>query len=59
MENLMNTTKLAAILGVGRWTIARWVREEKIPYIKLPSGRLRFTRAHLAEIVEGKKAVKS
>jgi len=52
-QKLLNSKDIADVIGVGRHTVSRWARDGLIPFIKLPSGRLRFTEEHLREILSG------
>jgi excisionase family DNA binding protein len=46
-EPLMKVKDLADYLGYSHWAIYQLVKKEKIPYIKLPSGDLRFEKADI------------
>ncbi len=42
--SLLTTKEVAALLRVSQATVARWVRLDQLPAIRLPSGQLRIRR---------------
>lgn len=47
----LTTGAAAAVLGVSDETLRRWVEQGKVRHLRLPSGRLRFRREDLNEIL--------
>jgi excisionase family DNA binding protein len=41
-KKILNVKALAAMMGVSRHTVYVWCREEKIPYLRLGRGQIRF-----------------
>ncbi len=50
--DLISTQEAAARFGVSRNTIRRWVNAGLIEYVRLPSGRLRFSAEEIANRLE-------
>jgi excisionase family DNA binding protein len=46
-SSLLTARQVALILGLQPATVLRWVRDGKLPAIRLPSGQLRFTERDL------------
>jgi excisionase family DNA binding protein len=44
MSALMTAREVADLLGVSTETVLRWVRQGKLPAIRLPGGAIRFRR---------------
>ena len=49
---LMSATQVADVFGVSRQTVARWASEGVLPAIRLPSGRFRFRRQDIEELLQ-------
>ncbi len=49
----MTTAQVARALAVSRQTIARWVRDNRIKAMRLPSGLIRIARAEVERIKNG------
>lgn len=41
---LLTTDKAAALFGVEPLTLSRWARQGLVPFLRLPSGQMRFSR---------------
>jgi len=48
-DEVLRIADVCALFGVHKTTLARWVRDEKIPYFKTPGGHVRF-RKHQIEL---------
>lgn len=53
--DLLTTTEVARLLGVDRTTVARYVRQGKLPAIHLPSGHVRIRREDLERLLGDEK----
>lgn len=53
--DLLTSTEAARLLGVDRSTVARYVRQGKLPAIKLPSGHTRIRREDVNRLVRGEQ----
>lgn len=51
---LLSTKAAADLLHVSDETLRRWVIDNKVRYIELPSGRLRFRRSDIEAMLEPK-----
>jgi excisionase family DNA binding protein len=40
-DRLLTTQDAAQLLGVDRSTILRWIKDDLVPYVKLPAGKRR------------------
>lgn len=49
---LLSPKDAAAVLRVSPETLRRWAASGKIRHVALPSGRVRFRREDLAEVLE-------
>jgi excisionase family DNA binding protein len=47
-RKLISSKQVAEELGVSRWTVYRWVRQKRVPFLKV-QGRLRFEETAIAE----------
>lgn len=47
LQTLITTGEAADYLGVPIGTLRRWAKKGSVPYVVLPSGRLRFDKADL------------
>jgi len=56
-DELLTTTEAAKLLGVDRSTVARYVRQGKLPAIRLPSGHTRIRRADVDRLVRGESGL--
>lgn len=45
--DIINTVQAAAYIGYSPWTVRQLVAKEQIPYIRMPSGVLKFRRSAL------------
>jgi excisionase family DNA binding protein len=50
---LLTVAQAAALLNVSDKTIRRWVTDDKVPYVKLPSGGLRIPQGALLASLQG------
>ncbi|HHL39383.1 MAG TPA: DNA-binding protein [Deltaproteobacteria bacterium] len=50
-KKLYRPDEAAEILSVSRWTIYRWVRDEKLRSTKLGRGSLRIFRDSIEELI--------
>ena len=50
-DELLTTTQAAAMLKVTRQTVARWVRLDLLPAVRLPSGTLRIRREDVEKLL--------
>jgi len=48
-DEVLRIADVCALFGVHKTTLARWVRDDKIPYFKTPGGHVRF-RKHQIEL---------
>ena len=46
-HKLVNTVKAAAICGVSRRTIYNWVRDNRVAWVRTPTGQLRIVATSL------------
>lgn len=46
-RNLLTPGEAAEVLRIGKSTMYRWVKESKVPYIRLPSGDVRIDEKEL------------
>jgi excisionase family DNA binding protein len=46
----LRTSEVAKILGVSHWTVARWAREGKLPFIMTLGGHRRYSETRMREI---------
>lgn len=46
-DPLLTATQAGELLGVSRWTVYDWVRERRIPCLRLAPRTLRFRRSSL------------
>jgi excisionase family DNA binding protein len=44
-NEIIRTAEAARLLDVSPRTLQEWAREGKVPFVSLPSGRLRFRRS--------------
>jgi excisionase family DNA binding protein len=51
MTDLLTVSQVATLLQVGAATVRRWVREDHLPAVRLPSGGIRIRQAALDAIV--------
>lgn len=49
--------QVARILGVSPWTVARWTREGKLPYIETIGGHRRYSETKIRKIAASKMIV--
>jgi excisionase family DNA binding protein len=49
--SLLTTKEVAALLRVSQATVARWVRLDQLPAIRLPSGQLRIRRQDVDQLM--------
>lgn len=49
--SLFTTKEVAALLRVSQATVARWVRLDQLPAIRLPSGQLRIRKADVDRLL--------
>jgi excisionase family DNA binding protein len=49
---LLTVTEVADWLGVSTKTVVRWTRNGKLPFVKLPGGRLRYDPAEIQMWIE-------
>lgn len=52
MDEYIRLTEAQRALGVSYWTVLRWVREGRLPAMRLPSGQLRVAKADVLRIRE-------
>ena len=52
-EGLLRSGEVAEILGVCRHIVVKWIKEDKIRAIRLPSGRYRIPESEVRKILEG------
>jgi excisionase family DNA binding protein len=50
-SDMLTTTQAAAMLGVDRATVARWVRLGQLAAVRLPSGHIRIRRRDLEKLL--------
>lgn len=50
-EEMLTTTRAAALLNVDRHTVARWARLGQIRHARLPGGTLRIPRSEVDRIL--------
>jgi excisionase family DNA binding protein len=50
-SDMLTTKQTAALLGVDRATVARWVRLGQLPAVRLPSGHWRIRRAEVDRLL--------
>lgn len=48
----LTTTEAAQILKVSSRTVLNWIKEERVPYMRLPTGEYRLPRRALMEALE-------
>lgn len=48
---MLTTSQAAALLGVDRATVARWVRLGQLPAVRLPSGHWRIRRVEVERLL--------
>jgi excisionase family DNA binding protein len=53
--DLLTSTEAAKLLGVDRSTVARYVRQGRLPAIKLPSGHTRIRRKDVDRLIRGEQ----
>ncbi len=51
--DLLTSTEAAKLLGVDRSTVVRYIRQGKLPAIKLPSGHTRIRRDDVERLIRG------
>ena len=49
-EALLDTEEAARLLGISPRTVQGWVRQKRIPYVKLSEGRTGLTRFRPADL---------
>lgn len=54
MAPLLTPKEVCELLQIARATLYRWVGENKIPYTKLPNGKLRFRSDRLEAWIDKK-----
>ncbi len=47
MPTLLTIQQAAEQLGITKQTLYVWVKDKKIPYVRIPAGTLRFNQDHL------------
>jgi excisionase family DNA binding protein len=50
---LLTVAQAASLLNVSEKTIRRWVADDKVPYLRLPSGVLRIPQGALLASLQG------
>lgn len=50
---LLSVAEAASLLNVSEKTIRRWVTDEKIPFVRLPSGGIRVPQGALMASLQG------
>jgi excisionase family DNA binding protein len=50
-DELLTTAEAAQMLRVSQKTIARWIRLDQIPAVKLPSGQYRVRRRDVDKLL--------
>jgi excisionase family DNA binding protein len=50
---LLTVAQAASLLNVSEKTIRRWVDDEKVPHVRLPSGQIRMPLAALLASLQG------
>jgi excisionase family DNA binding protein len=50
-DELLTTAEAAQMLRVSQKTIARWIRLDQIPAVKLPSGQYRVRRRDVEKLL--------
>jgi excisionase family DNA binding protein len=48
---VLNKKGASKLLQISPRTLDDWMRKKRIPYVKLPSGTVRFRRSHLLEFL--------
>ena len=51
-QELLRVSKAAKVLNVSRWTIYRWVEEDRLKATKIGKGSLRIFRESIDTLVE-------
>jgi excisionase family DNA binding protein len=51
---LLTTTEAAKLLEVSRDTVARWIRLDQLPAVRLPSGQYRIPREAVERLLRGR-----
>jgi excisionase family DNA binding protein len=51
-DELLTTGEAAELLGVSRWTCLRYIREGRLPAVRLPSGHMRIKRSDVERLIE-------
>jgi excisionase family DNA binding protein len=50
---LLTVAQAASLLNVSEKTVRRWVADDKVPCVKLPSGRIRIPQGALLASLQG------
>lgn len=53
-SELCTADKVAEMLDVKPESVRRWARQGKLPFVQLPSGRMRFRREDVVALLEQK-----
>ncbi len=53
LPQLLTVAQAASLLSVSERTIRRWVADEKVPYVRLPSGQIRIPQGALIASLQG------
>lgn len=59
VKELLTTGELAGVLKVHRCTIARWLKEDLVPVVRLPHGQTRFNLEQVLEALHRLAAAKT
>jgi len=50
-QQVLDKPEAAAFLRIKKRTLDEWMKKRRVPFLKLPSGAVRFRKDHLLEFI--------